>query len=248
MRRTIVLVVFLLIKNFLLAQEKTQILATYFLLNNNAKETYTVKTRIDRNKALSEFFKLESKSDTISESEEKLEIFITNKDTTTPKYYVSKDSIAFLEHIYINKKFMPVVVEEKTPQFNWQLKDNSTIINGLACNSASLNFRGRNFIVWYSPDIPTRFGPWKFYGLPGLIIKVESDDKSILFQLTKLSYVNPEDIKRPSSPKIISLQEYIKFQQSVLDDFLEKLKTQLPRGASVSISKKELKGIERTYE
>lgn len=244
----LILSTFLLIQNFLFAQENKQILATYLLINSNSKETYTVKTRIDRNKSFSEFFKLSSKSDTIAESEEKLEIFVTNKDTTTPKYYVTKDSIVFLEHIYVNKKFTPVIIEEKTPAFKWQLKDDSSIISGISCNSATLNFRGRNFMVWYSPDIPTPFGPWKFYGLPGLIIKVESDDKSILFQLTNLSNVNEEEIKRPTSNKKITLQEYIRFQQSVLDDFLEKLKTQLPRGASVSISKNELNGIERTYE
>lgn len=244
----IVLAAFFFINNFLVAQDNKQILATYLLINSNSKETYTVKTRIDRYKSFSEFFKLSSKSDTIAESEEKLEIFVTNKDTTTPKYYVTKDSIVFLEHIYVNKKFTPVIVEEKTPAFNWELKDDSSIISGISCNSATLNFRGRNFIVWYSPDIPTPFGPWKFYGLPGLIIKVESDDKSILFQLTKLSNVSEEGIKRPYSNRTITLQEYIRFQQSVMDDFLEKLRTQLPRGASVSISKKELNGIERIYE
>jgi GLPGLI family protein len=249
LRRIIILAALFFIQNLLFGQERKQILATYLLINSNANETYTIETRIDQYKSLSEFFKISSNSDTIiAESEENLKIFITNKDTTTSKYYVSKDSIVFLENIFVNRKFTPVVVEEKTPQFNWQLKEGSSIISGMICNSASLNFRGRNFIVWYSPDIPTPFGPWKFYGLPGLITKVESDDKSILFQLSKLSYVNKEDIKRPSSSRTITLQEYIRLQQSVFDDYLEKLRTQLPRGATVSISKQELNGIERIYE
>ena len=116
------------------------------------------------------------------------------------------------------------------------------------CNSAYLTFRGRNFNVWYAPEIPSQFGPWKFYGLPGLITKIETDDKTILFQLEKLSYVNEEEIKKPFLSKRISFQDYVKYLQSSLDDFLQKLMTQLPRGATMDIDKIELNGIEKRYD
>ena len=230
------------------SQDKKHILASYIFINKNSNESYSIKTRIGKTQALSEFYSLNSKADTIIESNESVEIFVKNSDTTNKKFFISKDSITFIEHIYTNKKFVPVIVTEKTPHFNWQLTNNSKDINGLLCNNAFITFRGRNFNVWYAPEIPTQFGPWKFYGLPGLITKIESDDKTILFQLEKLSYVNEEEIKKPFLTKRISFQDYVKYQQSALDDFLQKLMTQLPRGTTMDIDKKELNGIERSYD
>ena len=126
LRRIIILAAFFFIQNLLFGQERKQILATYLLINSNANETYTVKTRIDQYKSLSEFFKISYNSDTIiAESEENLKIFIKNKETTTSKYYVSKDSIVFLENIFVNAKVHELlvyslehVVEEKDAVFS----------------------------------------------------------------------------------------------------------------------------------
>lgn len=231
-----------------LSQDNKQILASYLFINKNSNESYSIKTRIGKTQALSEFYSLSSRADTIIESNESVEIFVMNSDTTNKKFFISKDSITFIEHIYTNKKFVPVIVAEKKPQFNWQLTNNSQYVNGFLCNSAYLTFRGRNFNVWYAPEIPVQFGPWKFYGLPGLITKIETDDKTILFQLEKLSYVNEEEIKKPFLSKRISFQDYVKYLQSSLDDFLQKLMTQLPRGATMDIDKIELNGIEKRYD
>ena len=230
------------------SQENKQIFASYLFINNNSNESYSIKTRIGKNQALSEFFSLKTKADTIIERNERIEIFVTNSDTINKKFFITKDSVTFIDHIYTNKKFVPVLVTEKSPHFDWNLTNNSTIIGGLFCNSAYVTFRGRNFNVWYAPEIPTQYGPWKFYGLPGLITRIETDDKTILFQLEKLSYVNEEEFKKPFLTKKISFQDYIKYQQSALDDFLQKLKTQLPRGTTMDIDKMELNGIERKYD
>lgn len=230
------------------SQENKQVLASYLFINKNSNESYSIKTRINKTQALSEFYNLKSKADTIIESNESVEIFVTNSDTTNKKFFITKDSITFIDHIYTNKKFVPVIVTEKTPQFNWHLTNNSKVVSGLFCNNAYLTFRGRNFNVWYAPEIPTQFGPWKFYGLPGLITRIETDDKTILFQLEKLSYVNEEELKKPFLTNKISFQDYVKYQQSALDDLLQKIMTQLPRGTTMDIEKKELNGIERRYD
>ena len=55
---------------------------------------------------------------------------------------------------------------------NWEItEDTMTVLNYL-CHKATTSFRGRDYVAWFTLDIPVNEGPWKLYGLPGLILKV----------------------------------------------------------------------------
>ncbi len=59
-------------------------------------------------------------------------------------------------------------------KMEWNLEDadNETRqILGYECKKATLKWRGREWIAWYS-EIPYSDGPWKFGGLPGLILEM----------------------------------------------------------------------------
>ncbi|HIX96506.1 MAG TPA: GLPGLI family protein [Candidatus Alistipes avistercoris] len=47
---------------------------------------------------------------------------------------------------------------------------------GYSCFRAVCTWRGRRYTAWYAPDLPMRYGPWKFGGLPGLILAVEESE------------------------------------------------------------------------
>lgn len=66
--------------------------------------------------------------------------------------------------------------DEDMPLPDWELTDSVTNILGYECRSARCNFRGREWTAFYTEDIPIAEGPWKLYGLPGLIMKA-SDQK-----------------------------------------------------------------------
>ena len=62
--------------------------------------------------------------------------------------------------------------------FDWQLQDGDSIVCGYLCNKAISTFRGRTWTVWYTLDLPYSDGPWKFCGLPGLVLYAyDSEDK-----------------------------------------------------------------------
>ena len=42
---------------------------------------------------------------------------------------------------------------------------------------ATTEFGGRKWTAWFSTDLPFQDGPYKFYGLPGLIVKIEDEAK-----------------------------------------------------------------------
>jgi len=66
---------------------------------------------------------------------------------------------------------------EPIPVQNWIVSDDTLTVAGYLCQKATCRFRGRDYIAWFSNDIPISNGPWKFGGLPGLILKVYDKDK-----------------------------------------------------------------------
>lgn len=72
--------------------------------------------------------------------------------------------------------------EEDMPVMKWELTDSVANILGYDCRSARCSFRGRNWTVFYSEDIPVMDGPWKLQGLPGLIMKATDDEDHYIFE------------------------------------------------------------------
>lgn len=65
--------------------------------------------------------------------------------------------------------------EEDMPVLEWELTDSVITVLGYRCQSARCKFRGREWNVFYTEDIPLAEGPWKLHGLPGLIMKASDD-------------------------------------------------------------------------
>lgn len=76
--------------------------------------------------------------------------------------------------------------EETIPQMNWTLTEETKTIKDLACKKATMRFRGRDYVAWYAVDIPLDCGPWKFHGLPGLIVELADTDNDYHFTLNAI--------------------------------------------------------------
>ena len=61
------------------------------------------------------------------------------------------------------------------------LGEDPTKILGYTCQKALGEFRGRKYIAWFTSDIPLSDGPWKFCGLPGLILAVQDTEAYFVF-------------------------------------------------------------------
>lgn len=66
--------------------------------------------------------------------------------------------------------------EEGSNLINWELLDDTTTICGYHCNKAACSYGGRKWMVYYTTEIPVQFGPWKFSGLPGLIMAAADEE------------------------------------------------------------------------
>lgn len=84
---------------------------------------------------------------------------------------------------------------------DWKLLNESQTINTFSCKKATLRYKGRDWVAWYAPEIPLPYGPYKFTGLPGLVIKMESEDGEFSFELVKS--IPKEKLK----DKVLSLRD-----------------------------------------
>jgi GLPGLI family protein len=86
---------------------------------------------------------------------------------------------------------------------------------GFNVQKAITDFAGRKWIAWFTADIPIPDGPYKFYGLPGLILKLEDTTGSHKFNLTGIKNNIPDYNNYPvvntRSPQIeISQEKYLR--------------------------------------
>ncbi len=75
-------------------------------------------------------------------------------------------------------------------QNSWKLLTEKKQILTYKCSSASIDFGGRTWIAWYTSQIPIQDGPWKFEGLPGLILEINSKDNEYSFKLSSIEKTN----------------------------------------------------------
>lgn len=73
---------------------------------------------------------------------------------------------------------------EQTPDITWKLSDDTLTVCGYLCQQATATFRGVEWRVWYTEEIPSSAGPWRLRGLPGLIVEAKSEAHT--FRLVEL--------------------------------------------------------------
>lgn len=79
-------------------------------------------------------------------------------------------------------------VKEERP-LKWEILQEKSVYEGYNVQKASTAFAGRKWTAWFTNEIPISDGPYKFYGLPGLILKISDDKQQHKMELVKTSDV-----------------------------------------------------------
>lgn len=79
-------------------------------------------------------------------------------------------------------------------EFDWHICDSTKRINGFETYMARCNYHGREWTVWFAPEIPFSDGPWTFCGLPGLVLAAQ--DKDGLFSFSMIGFGPNQDLKK----------------------------------------------------
>jgi GLPGLI family protein len=93
---------------------------------------------------------------------------------------------------------------ENLPLFEWTITGDTDSISGFKVQRATTHFGGREWIAWFAPEIPFNDGPYKFNGLPGLILKIHDTRNHYAFEVVSI------DAPKEKTPILFTERTYIR--------------------------------------
>ena len=77
--------------------------------------------------------------------------------------------------------------------------------------------------VWFTPEIPVAHGPENFFGLPGLILEVQNQGRTLICEKIELNpSADPVVIERPSKGKEITQAEFRTVQEEGMKQMMNR--------------------------
>lgn len=115
-----------------------------------------------------------------------------------------------------NKKYL--VTDTISTHYKYELTQEKSTYLGFDVKQAVVKYENNDkSIIWYTPDLPKRFGPKEFINLPGLVLKVESMrngiiDPSYSLKATSVVAKNNIDFKKLFKAKEITKADFEKLK------------------------------------
>lgn len=108
----------------------------------------------------------------------------------------------------------------------WKLLDEKKEIHNFQCQLAEIEFGGRVWQAYYTTDLPLSDGPYKFSGLPGLIVLLQDIEEHYSFEMLRLDPIEeiPSYLQNSrENTSSINKQDYYKEQQKFTENPLIQL-------------------------
>lgn len=86
--------------------------------------------------------------------------------------------------------FDKVYLTTYTCKPSWKIQKEKSVLFNYNVQRAETDFGGRQWIAWFTNDVPISDGPYKFYGLPGLILKISDAEENFIFEIKGLTKEN----------------------------------------------------------
>lgn len=225
------------------------VLIEYNLISINGYVPKKIITKCTKSKSISKTIVNSGPANKSDENTNTIHIYEKEKDSYESVNLEEKKNISIT-----NIKNQNYKIIEDLPKMDWKLSKGaeSKIISQFVCNKASLNFRGRNYIAWYTPYVSIPFGPWKFYGLPGLILEIYDVNNDYHWTLEKI--VDPSNeifdlgILNKLNAKEISLKGFVDELANQHQIALGKIMKILPRGTVMESDNYTRTSIELVYD
>lgn len=111
------------------------------------------------------------------------------------------------------------VLEDR--KINWKIAPEKKQLGEFKVQKATTEFAGRKWTAWFTTDVPIQDGPYKFSGLPGLIVEIDDQTGTHKMELkglkkipeTKTEELNTQGKDIPftrKKPIDVNRQQYVK--------------------------------------
>ena len=190
----------------------------YFIVSNNLfSQTYIAEYLHESDKCFLTFNSTAWRYDVtftpeleiITDNSELNKKIISNNSIVTFNYR-SLEKNEYLDTEYIMGSTKRYIIMGELEKQEWTIfNDSIKSIENLTCLMAKGSVRGRNYTVWFTPDIPVSAGPWKLWGLPGLIVDASSDD-GVVKQISIVSLIKTDSL--PEEPVVTETVTHNEFK------------------------------------
>jgi len=137
-------------------------------------------------------------------------------DSAGSQVYRDFKNQTIIERYSTNADYIkPYVINDFWENIEWKIHKRKKKIKGYQCIKATANYRGRKYTAWFTPEIEVPYGPWKLFGLPGLIIKAYDTDKLLNFEFKSLCLKEKTPVVAPIEIVKRDLKEHVTFQDSL---------------------------------
>lgn len=151
---------------------------------------------------------------------------------TVDENYFQFPAIKALDIVSVigNKDYL---AQTKLEKIDWKIDNDIKKIGGFNCQKAIGVFGGRTYIAWFTPDLPFQCGPFKLWGLPGLILEAEDSKNEVRFlfkDINKETDATKRVVTLGATPVKISLADYVKAKKAYQKNPDTYMQSQLPAG------------------
>ena len=146
------------------------------------------------------------------------------------------------------------LIQDKSEPFEWVLSEETKKVGNYTAQKASFTkiVDSKRFstgmtemenvkdtlqvTVWFTPEIPVSHGPENYFGLPGLILEVQNQGRTLICEKIELNpSANPVVIERPSKGKEITLAEFKKIQEEGMKQMMNRYQGKPGDGTQMTI-------------
>jgi len=147
-------------------------------------------------------------------------------------YLYNKSSNAYFKMEFAGNLFR---IKSDKKSIAWDIKDEEKEIGGYQCIKAIGEFGGRTYEVWYTPEIPYAYGPWKLEGLPGLILEANDLKNEIKISYAGFNKMADEfNFSKLMELEETTAQKISKVKKAMEEDVLTTMMASMPAGAQIT--------------
>mgnify|MGYP003599673649 FL=1 len=223
MKKSLVIIA-VLVQVFLMAQNKRFIYEYKFIPDSkNVSDVKTEMMFLDTSKDGSKYYSYTVyHSDSLTKVDTEKQLKVSDSAYIDPakqrgivRYSVTKTYPDHKTNIHRTFGMYAYKISEDR-KIHWKVTSEKEKIGEWSAQRAETDFAGRQWMAWFSTDIPIQDGPYKFHSLPGLIVKIEDKSGSHKLELKGIKNIDEKINVSIVQPKEIAINSK-KFQKLVKD-------------------------------